>query len=86
MGSTSQRLKVEVAHLLRPFLWENIMEHLKEAGETYWEHLSFAFSVGFVMIVHGLMPWVWEYKATEMMAKRDLERRERTRRSVAGYE
>ena len=62
------------------------MEHLKEAGETYFEHLRFAWSVGFVMIVHGLLPWVWEYRATEMMAKRDIERRERARRNTANYE
>lgn len=57
------------------------MEHLKEAGETYWEHLRFAWSVGFVMIIHGLLPWVWEYRATEMMARRETERRERARKS-----
>ena len=62
------------------------MEHLKEAGETYFEHLRFAWSVGCVMIVHGLLPWVWEYRATEMMAKRDIERRERARRNTANYE
>ena len=62
------------------------MEHLKEAGETYFEHLRFAWSVGFVMIVYGLLPWVWEYRATEMMAKRDIERRERARRNTANYE
>ena len=60
--------------------------HLKEAGETYFEHLRFAWSVAFVMIVHGLLPWVWEYKATEMMSKREIERREKLRRGRSGYE
>jgi uncharacterized protein YjeT (DUF2065 family) len=60
--------------------------HLKEAGETYFEHLRFATSVGFVMVVHGLLPWVWEYKATEMMSKREIERREKLRRGRSGYE
>ena len=62
------------------------LSHLHEAGETYFEHLHFAWSVGFVMIVHGLLPWMWEYKATEMMAKRDIQRREKSRRGQSGYE
>lgn len=62
------------------------IKHLQEAGETYFEHLRFAWSVGFVMIVHGLLPFVWEYKATEMMAQKDIERREKLRRGRSGYE
>ena len=62
------------------------LKHLEEAGETYFEHLRFAWSVGFVMLVHGLLPWIWEYKATEMMARQDMKRRERARRNRAGYE
>ena len=62
------------------------LSHLHEAGETYFEHLRFAWSVAFVMIVHGLLPWVWEYRATEMMARRDIQRREKSRRGRSGYE
>ena len=62
------------------------MKHLKENGETYWEHLRFAWSVGFVMLVHGLLPFVWEYKASEMIAKQEIKRREYTRKARAGYE
>ena len=62
------------------------IKHLEEAGETYFEHLRFAWSVGFVMIVHGLLPWVWEYRATEMMSKREIQRREKARRGQSGYE
>ena len=62
------------------------LKHLQEAGETYFEHLRFAWSVGFVMLVHGLLPWVWEYKATEMMSKREIKRREYTRMNASGYE
>ncbi len=62
------------------------IKHLEEAGETYFEHLRFAWSVCFVMLVHGLLPWVWEYKATEMMARQDMKRRERARRNRSGYE
>ena len=62
------------------------LKHLQEAGETYFEHLRFAWSVAFVMIVHGLLPWVWEYHATEMMARQDMKRRENLRRGRSGYE
>jgi len=62
------------------------IKHLQEAGENYFEHLRFAWSVGFVMIVHGLLPWVWEFRATEMMARQEMKRRENLRRGRAGYE
>ena len=62
------------------------LKHLSEAGETYFEHLRFAWSVSFVMLVHGLLPWVWEYRATEMMSKREIQRQEKLRRGRSGYE
>jgi hypothetical protein len=62
------------------------IKHLHWIQETYWEHLKFAWSVGFVMIVHGLLPWVWEFRATEMMAKREMARNEKIRKNRAGYE
>ena len=62
------------------------LKHLQEAGETYFQHLRFAWSVGFVMLVHGLLPFVWEYKATEMMSRREIQRREYTRMNASGYE
>lgn len=57
------------------------MQHLKENGETYWEHLRFTWSVAFVMMVHGLMPSVWEYRASEMIALQEHKRNEYIRRS-----
>lgn len=62
------------------------IKHLEWIQETYWEHLKFAWSVGFVMMVHGLLPWVWEFRATEMMARREMARNERIRKNRAGYE
>ena len=62
------------------------MRHLKVIHETYFEHLWFAWSVAFVMIVHGLMPWVWQFKATEMMTRRETQRQEKIRRGRSGYE
>jgi hypothetical protein len=46
------------------------MKHLKEVNETYLEHLVFAWSVAIVLIVHGLCPFVWEDKASNMIKGR----------------
>jgi hypothetical protein len=48
------------------------MSHLKEIDEHYFQHLWFAWRVAFVLIVHGLFPFVWEHKASEMMRKRNI--------------
>jgi len=62
------------------------LKHLEKIQETYFEHLWFAWKVGFVLIVHGLLPWVWAFKASDMMEMRDIERREKIRRGRSGYE
>lgn len=62
------------------------LKHLDVIEETYFEHLWFAWKVGFVLIVHGLLPWVWAFKASDMMEMRDIERREKIRRGRSGYE
>jgi len=50
------------------------MKHLETVGETYWEHLRFAWSVGFVLFVHGLFPWIWVDRASEMMYEKSVAR------------
>jgi len=45
------------------------MRHLKETGYTYFSHLKRAWTIAFVLIVHGLFPNVWEDKATELINK-----------------
>lgn len=62
------------------------LKHLESIQETYFEHLGFAVSVAFVLVVHGLFPWVWAFKASDMMEMRDIERREKIRRGRSGYE
>ena len=62
------------------------IQHLEWINESYFEHLRFAWSVAFVMIVHGLLPWVWQFRATEMMARRETQRNEKLRRGRSGYE
>ena len=62
------------------------IRHLEWIQETYLEHLWFAWSVAFVLIVHGLFPWMWQFKASEMTSKREIQRMEKLRRGRAGYE
>jgi hypothetical protein len=35
------------------------MSHLNEIRETYFHHMKFAWTVAFVLIVHGVLPNVW---------------------------
>ena len=62
------------------------MKHLEDINETYLEHLWFAVSVAFVFIVHGLFPWVWKTKGTDMIRVREVQRAETLRRDQSGYE
>jgi len=63
-----------------------LIKHLEWIDESYFEHLRFAWSVAFVLIVHGIFPWVWQFKATEMMQKKEMARQEKLRRGRSGYE
>ena len=56
------------------------MKHLQDIEETYFEHLGFAVSVAFVLLVHGLFPFIWSMKASDMMDLKTVERREKFRR------
>jgi len=46
------------------------MKHLEEIEESYFQHLCFAWKVAFVLIIHGLLPFLWETKASELMESR----------------
>jgi len=46
------------------------MKHLKEIEMSYMGHLIHALSIAAVLIVHGLIPWVWETKASDMLCKK----------------
>ena len=45
------------------------MDHLKETGKGYFEHLLGAWKVAFILLVHGLLPNVWRNKASDMLRK-----------------
>lgn len=54
------------------------MNHLKETGKGYFEHLLGAWRVAFILLVHGLLPNVWRYKASDEL-KKDERRKLRIR-------
>jgi uncharacterized protein YjeT (DUF2065 family) len=43
------------------------MGHLADVKMSYFEHFKRAWSIAFVLVVHGLLPNVWKTKATEML-------------------
>jgi hypothetical protein len=43
------------------------MKHLETIGMNYLTHLFHAWGVAFILIVHGLFPNVWEWKASEIL-------------------
>ena len=45
------------------------MNHLKESGKGYFEHLLGAWKVAFILLVHGLLPNVWRNKASDELHK-----------------
>jgi hypothetical protein len=46
-------------------------KHLDENNVTYFQHLKFSWTVAFVLIVHGLFPFIWETKASEILCKEE---------------
>ena len=46
------------------------MKHLENINETYFQHLKFAWGVSFILFVHGLFPFIWETKASDLMEER----------------
>jgi len=47
------------------------MKHLHEVDMNYSAHFLRAWAIAFVLIVHGLFPFIWEHKASEMLCKKD---------------
>jgi len=45
------------------------MDHLKETGKSYFEHLLGAWKVALILLVHGLLPNVWRNKASDILHK-----------------
>ena len=45
------------------------MDHLRETGKGYFEHLLGAWKVAGILLVHGLLPNVWRNKASDILHK-----------------
>ena len=45
------------------------MDHLEETNKGYFEHLLGAWKIAFILLVHGLLPNVWRYKASDTLRK-----------------
>ena len=45
------------------------MNHLNTIGMGYFMHLFHACRVAFILIIHGLFPNIWEWKASELICK-----------------
>ena len=45
------------------------MKHLDDVDMTYFQHMRHAWSIAFVLLVHGLIPCIWETKAKDKLCK-----------------
>jgi hypothetical protein len=43
------------------------MSHLSDMNMTYTQHLYRAWKIAAVLVVHGIFPFIWETKATELL-------------------
>jgi len=43
------------------------MNHLKTISMGYFIHLFHALKVAFILIIHGLFPNIWEWKASKLI-------------------
>lgn len=48
---------------------ERPLKHLEEVNMTYWQHLKHAWSIAFILLVHGLFPNIWKNKASESISR-----------------
>lgn len=42
-----------------------LKNHLDEVHMSYVSHLGHAWRLGFILLVHGLMPWIWTHKVRD---------------------
>jgi len=46
------------------------MKHLHDKNISYLGHMVRAWGIAIVLLVHGLIPCVWETKATDLLCKK----------------
>jgi len=40
-------------------------QHLKDVNMSYFEHLIHAFRMAFILIAHGVVPFIWTTKVSD---------------------
>lgn len=65
-------------------IYRKFSEHPASIGETYWEHLIFAWNKGFCLLrlslvcfLHGLFPFLFETTASDKLKEINSEMKER---------
>lgn len=51
------------------------MQHLKQAGMSYFQHLKFAWSIAGAAFIHGIFPWLF----TDYVSNKILHRNKSTK-------
>jgi|TARA_B110000977_G_scaffold174797_1_gene228971 hypothetical protein len=68
-------------------------KHPKDVGLTYFAHLKFAwlesihaFRIFLLMFVHGLIPWIWDWKFSKYLdeANKRIEPQDKVRKNSWG--
>jgi hypothetical protein len=42
-----------------------MFQHLKDINMSYIGHLLHAWKMAFILLVHGLFPWIWKTKVSD---------------------
>ena len=41
------------------------MKHLQDVHMSYASHLAQAWRLSLILLVHGLLPWIWTHKVSD---------------------
>jgi hypothetical protein len=47
----------------------NVAHHLAHGNMSYWQHLRRAWTIAGILLVHGILPNVWERRASDALCK-----------------
>lgn len=48
-----------------------MIQHLKEVNMTYFQHLTRAWKIAGILIVHGVYPDLWKTRASELLCEKN---------------
>jgi len=58
-------MKRKSLQLMLANLRATMFSHLRSTHMNYFQHLLHAWRMAGILIVHGLIPWVWETKVSQ---------------------